>query len=335
MSLKEKLENIPYGLYNGLSVVSSVISIISAVIACWKAVLTVKEIDGQYIVDFNAMLGWGCALAVCFCCVLLAKIFKYMRIVQRQREAFACNYYHAIHDLRNTYFDILKEHKHAKGVDAQTKIERLTKDTKVFLEKLLDYLCDILETTTGKEIHGCIKLIENTQDKDRYINLVTATVTTFCRSKKSQFQRMSNDQNNKEPQKISRNTDFYDILDANNPDTDSWFYQSNLLEYAKRLRKSGKHYSNTTAGWEEFYRSAIVVPIRVANEHLFFNSLNSGYNVVGFLCVDSMSTEAFRDTEFDKKIYLHIVKSFAAESYIILSKYSYYLKTLKGEMKND
>ena len=205
----------------------------------------------------------------------------------------------------------------------------------MFLESLLDYLCEILESFTGKEIHGCIKLIGNTQDKDKNINLMTATVKTFCRSKNTQPERVSNDQNNKEPERIIENSDFYDILDPNNNLSNSCFYQSNLLEYSKNLRKSGKKYKNTTEDWEEFYRSTIVAPIRVANEHLFFNNLNNGYHVVGFLCVDSMSTEAFRNTKPEKTAHSYIVKSFAAETYIILNMYSYYLKKLKGEIKDD
>ena len=52
--------------------------------------------------------------------------------------------------------------------------------------------------------------------------------------------------------------------------------------------------------------------------------------MIGFLCVDSLSVNAFRNNDTDKEIYSKIVKSFAAEMYIILNKYNFYLKKING-----
>lgn len=334
MDWKEKIKNIPYGVYDGLSIISSLITIVTVIIAGFRAVVSIKQLDGHYEININPILFWVVLLAIGFASVSFVKLLKYAKLVRKLKKSFSYNYYNAAHDLRNTYFNILKKHKTEKVGEVHTRIENLTNETKSFLENSLDYLCQILEELTGKEIHGCIKLIENNNNKAHRINLNNATVRTFCRSKNSQPERNSNDQINKKSVRILENTDFYDILDTGNSTSNSYFYQSNLIEYSKRLYESGKRYKNSTLNWEKYYRSTIVAPIRVANEHLFFNRWKSGYNVVGFLCVDSMSLEAFRNTEFDKKTCSYVVKSFAAEMYIVLNMYGYYLGLMEGEIKN-
>ncbi len=326
--LKQKMENIPYGVYDGLSVISSVITLITSVWCIVKAVITIKKVDGQFIINLNMLLLLMCFLVLMFSIVVTVKLFKYARIYRALRKSFTYNYYNATHDLRNAYFDILKQHKKEQSDDS---IEILTTITRTFLGDTLDYLCEILKSITGKEIHGCIKLIENLHEQANGIDPRVATVKTFCRSKNTQPQRVSKDKVDNKSKKIYDNTDFYDILDPDNASSNSCFYCSNLKEFEKQLKKSGKIYKNTTLEWEDYYRSTIVAPIRVANERLFFNKLTEGYNVVGFLCVDSMSTEAFRNTAFEKENYSYIVKSFAAEIYIILNMYSYYLEQFKKE----
>ena len=326
--IKEKLDNIPYGVYDGLSIISSVITLITAAWCVVKAVVTIQEVDGQFVINLNTLLLFLCILVVMFSIVAIVKLCKYARIIRALRKSFTYNYYNAAHDLRNVYFDILKQHKKEHSEDS---VEILTRITRTFLGDTLDYLCEILESLTGKEIHGCIKLIENLHGQANEIDPKVATVKTFCRSRNTQPARMSNKHVGNKSKRIYENSDFYDILDPDDTSCNSCFYCSNLKEYAKYLKKSGKSYKNTTLNWDDYYRSTIVAPIRVANERLFFNNLTEGYNVVGFLCVDSMSTEAFRNTEFEKENYSYIVKSFAAEVYIILNMYSYYLEQIKKE----
>ena len=103
-----------------------------------------------------------------------------------------------------------------------------------------------------------------------------------------------------------------------------------MPQYDKDLRKAGKKYRNTTEDYEKYYKGTIVVPIRVNKSHLYYVSENSGYDIVGFLCVDSLSTNAFRNAELDKDNNTNIVKSFAAEIYIILNKYNLYLQRIHG-----
>ena len=123
MGLINKLKNIPYGVYDGLSVLSSLISIVTAIFAGVKAVISIKKIDGHYEIDFNELLLWGMILALVLSTVFLVKFLKYANIVRRMKKTLSYNYYNSLHDLRNAYFDILKEHKRAKGTDVETKIE--------------------------------------------------------------------------------------------------------------------------------------------------------------------------------------------------------------------
>lgn len=333
-NLKEKLQGVPYAVYDGLSIISSVISIITAIVAVVKAVVDVKNVDGVYEINLNRLFVWIIILIMSFAIVVTVKLSKYAKIVRKLKKDISFNYYNVAHDLRNSYFDILQRHKKAVKDSTTSRIQGLTQDTRIFLENSLNYLCEILSSMSGQEIHGCVKLIENAQGKSSGLNIKTATVRTFCRSKNSQPERIANDKTDRTPKRIFDNSDFYDILDSTNVDANSYFYQSNLVDYKKKLKASGKKYKNTTEDWEKYYRSSIVVPIRAANERLFFTRRRAGYDVIGFLCVDSMSTEAFRNNEFDKRNYTYIVKSFAAEMYIILNMYSYYLEQMKGGLRD-
>lgn len=333
--MKEKFKNMPYWVYDTLSVVSAIITILTGIFCVFNAAIDVNEIEGEYIVSFDKLLLCLCILLFFILFVVIIKLRKYSILLRRERKVLSYNYYNETHDFRNAYFDILKKHKKSQAVDREHRIEYLTKDTKQFLEKSLDYLCEIMETMTGREVHACIKLIENTGGSQKKINIQKATVKTFCRSKNSQPVRSANDNARKTPIKVVDNSDFYDILDSTDTDTNACFYQTNLLEFAKKRRESGKSYRNSTENWEQYYKSTIVAPIRVSNEHLFFSRLTYGYNVVGFLCVDSMATDAFRNRNVDKENLTYVVKSFAAETYIILNMYSYYLGKLKGEPRNE
>ena len=317
-------------MYDLLSVVSAIITIITAIVAIFNVTVKVEELeDGLYQIDCNNVLVCLCIVMLCCLLVCLVKVKKYGSILRNIREGFAFNYYMFLHDFRNAYFEMLRNHKNNMGQNESERLETLTKDTKTFLEGALDYLCNILQSNTGKKISACIKLIENTGnvtniDKDK------ATVITFCRSKSTDKNRKSNDENINQSIYIKDNTVFYDILDENSTNTNSYFYQTDLLQYDKDLKKIGKNYKNTTANFEKYYRGTIVVPIRVSKKRLHYTKEKQGYDIIGFLCVDSPSVNAFRNSNVDRDNYSNIVKSFAAEMYIILNKYNFYIEKIIG-----
>lgn len=328
--MMEKLKNMPYWVYDILSLISAIITIFTAIFALCKMVVAIDNLeDGTYNVSLNPILMWLCIIFLLCLVVFGIKVKKYGTITRNMREGFSYNYYQFLHDFRNTYFDILNKHKTESGVSKSARIQMLTKDTQTFLEDSLGYLCEILEKNTGEKISACIKLIENAGsvtniDKDK------ATVITFCRSKNTDKERKANDEQEIKSISIKKNTDFYDILDEESTNTNSYFYQTDLLQYAKDLQKAGKEYRNTTEHYEKYYRGTIVAPIRILKKRLHYVNQNIGYDIIGFLCVDSLSINAFRNKESDKENYSNIVKSFAAEVYIILNKYNFYLTKITG-----
>lgn len=330
--MKRFLSRIPYGVYDGLSVISAIVTIITAIVGILKLSIAVNETKGRYSIDANGLFVFLSVILFALLIVLIIKIFKYISIIERHKRTVAQNFYNLTHDMRNAYFDMLNSHKQKKIVETP---ESLTTYTKGFLINQINNLCTILSELTGKEIHGCIKLItpcaQDISGDSVPLNRNSAEVFTFCRTSNTPAARKSADGQHYSA-KISENTDFYMILDFENKETNSCFYQSDLERYDRQLQKinSGYGYQNSTKNWRTYYKSTVVAPIRVANERLFFNNLKTDYSVIGFLCVDSESTEAFRDRSLDKYIYSNIVKTFADALYIVLNMYSYYLKKVGG-----
>lgn len=321
-------EEKPYWLYDGLSLLSAVVTIVTAIIAVVKAIIVITQLeDGTYTVSCNKVLIFLCIIFFCLFLVCAIKMKKYGKILRVMRSDLSENYYLFLHDFRNAYFDILKEYKNGNYKKNSDGVGKLTDDTKEFLQTTIDYLCQILQKTTGEKICACIKLVENSGVATG-IDKENATVITFCRSKNSDKLRKANDGVHKKSIRIKDNTDFYDILDEESENTNSYFYQGNLPQYDKDLKRAGKKYRNTTEDYEKYYKGTVVVPIRVNKSHLHYVSENSGYDIIGFLCVDSLSINAFRNTEFDKENNTNIIKSFAAEIYIILNKYNLYLQRI-------
>lgn len=87
-------------------------------------------------------------------------------------------------------------------------------------------------------------------------------------------------------------------------------------------------YENTTFDYDNFYRDAIVYPIKVENKQLFFNeNSKDGYSILGFLCIDTLATDAFI-SEYEEN-FISIASAIASICYLVLNKYQYYLKKLK------
>ncbi len=313
----------PYWIFDILSLISAVMTIITFIY--WLGGLIFSILDGEYEFSFQNV---SLTLNIIFFLMLIIcvlQIKKYGKLIRSTKQAFSGNYYLFLHDFRNYYFDMLNERKSKGG---NLTVKDLTKETKQYLENTLEYLCDILEKATGEKICACVKLIENHGTSTK-IDKDKATVITFCRSRNSDVARKSSDGMYNKSIMIKDNTDFYDML-GEETQSSSYFYQGDLEKFDRRLKEVGKSYKNSTENYLKLYVGTIVAPIRINNEHLFYTNNDNGYDIVGFLCVDSLSKNAFRETEFDKNVNKNIVKSFADEIYITLNKYNYYLNKLKG-----
>ena len=311
--------SIPYWIYDGISLISGFLTILSFLATIVISLLNVfiqKKNGNTVTFSINPILISLCIVFFLFSLICFLRILKYGTAIRKTKKTFSNNYYNFLHDFRNAYFDILK----AKTQPGNTyTIDGLTRDTKAFLEKGLNYLCDIMKDTTGEEVSACIKLIEPAQK----INKENCKIFTFCRSVNSNKDRKNNDT---QAVLLKKNTDFKKVLDDGFS-----FYQGDLVKYDESLKKIDEKYENTNDKWKKYYRATIVSPIRVLNSKLNDKNSEEVYDTVGFLCIDSMSTKAFREDDIHKDINTDIVKSFAAEIYVILNKYNYYSKVLKSE----
>lgn len=314
-------EKIPIGLINFLTIISSGITIITPIIGA----IGLKKLYPQKNATFIIFIG-TVVILFAMLIIVLRYMIKYKKLLMGVKKASTVNFFSLTRNFRNTYFDILSYRKTNK-----LSVELLTVKVKEFLQGSLDDICRIYQEYTYQDVSACIKYIGGFEEVDRE----TATIETFVRSKTTDTKRSENDNNNDQPIYIRDNTDFYSILSPNSTNKKAYFYQRNLVKYAEDARKNGDSYNNTTKNWEEYYKATIVVPISIANKRLFFNSKNNCYNVIGFLCIDSLSTDAF--LERDERYNIDIAQAFAAEMYVILNQYRYYLEkiTKKGGTKND
>lgn len=305
-------EKIPIGIINFMTIISSFITIATPIIGAigLKKLYPEKNVTFViFIVTVVVLLAMGV--------ILFRYMLKYRKLLMGARKITTHNFYNLTRSFRNSYFDILSYKK--KG---ELTVELLTELVEKFLQKSIDNICEIYKEFTYQDVSACIKYIDSIGEVDRE----KATIKTFVRSSTTDSKRNEYDNNNTKPIYVKDNTDFYSILSPNSTNRKSYFYQRNLVQYSEFLEKNGDRYNNSTPDWAKYYKATIVVPISIANKRLFFNSKTYCYNVLGFLCIDSLSTDAF--LEKDERYNVDIANAFAAEIYVILNQYRHYLTKL-------
>lgn len=105
------------------------------------------------------------------------------------------------------------------------------------------------------------------------------------------------------------------------------FYQGDLDKFAKSCRDAQQEYVCPTRERSNYYNGTMVLPIRILFNKLYHFKRNEGYHVIGSLCVDSLSTNAFRPEQEVNNC--NLANAFADEFYVILSAYQYYLNKIK------
>ena len=233
-------------------------------------------------------------------------------------------YHRFLHEVRNVYFDIM--HSHKKGTLNENELSSTYRTT---LSAILDKLCDIVESFTGRKVSACIKLISYSEDEE-VINVDNAKLITFCRSTNSDTGRGAYEEEAKEIL-LKENTDFLDIVSSET--AKNYFYQGNLESYRKKLEAVGKSYNNTNKNWSKFYKGTIVVPIQIKCKRLYHQKRDKAWHIIGFLCVDSLSKDAF--VEKQERFNVDILRSYADAIYILLGQYRHYLKKLTTPDKTN
>lgn len=301
----EKFFNkIPLWIINALSIVSGILTIITT-----------------FFTFFSFYKGWNniykfiFAGLLFFIILLILRMRKYQKIAFERQLKTSFVYHKLTHTSRDLYFDVMRYHK-----DKTENIRILTDTYKSQLSIILSHLCDMMEKYCGQKTSSCIKLIAHPDAKIEDI-----TLTTFCRSTASDTTRGMYEAHNKI--KLVDNTDFLYIVDPNRDSNKNYFYQGNLKDYVKELKKQqDKQYRNTNPNWEDDYIGTIVVPIQIEHKRLYDSILEESLHIIGFLCIDSKSSSAFLKRQ--EKANVDMLKSFADIIYILLSQYQHYLKKM-------
>ncbi len=305
--LKKFICSIPLSVINIISVLSGLLTIISFLATVISAVLSKPEYLKYSGICF-------CIFTVIFGLLYWNKLIKYRQLAKSRLETHSSEMSLVNQEVTNTIFDVLRFYKAGQLTPALLDLK-----IKSCLKSLLDSLVRIMEVETGQEINACIQLILPAQAE---ITIDNAQIQTFVRSTKGSPTRSAYDAENPEPVLIKENTDFLQILTKKT----SVFYEGNLIDYEKQLGQIHEHYLNTHLDWKDSYRGTIVVPIRIQHKFLHFTKQDKDYQIVGFLCVDSMSTEAFLTRQ--KRENTDYLQAYASLSYILLNKYQYYLRKL-------
>ena len=309
-NIAEFFDNIPNFVINAITILSFLampISFLTQLILIWFKKSDNFNFNILYLVFILGILIISCI-----------RIKKYRNLSHSRMKVVSSNFRSFLKQSQSVYFETMKLHKENK-----LTVELLKDKYQNELIKILNCLCKIMKNYTCREVSACIKII-NFNSGNPIIDLDNATVSTLCRSENSIGR--GEYEGNTRPIYIKENTDFREIVDQTINTGKSYFYVRDLEEYDKLLFKHyQRRYENTNVNYLNSYKSTIVVPIRIETEKLYDIKNKNKYNVIGFLCVDSLSTDAFLSKQ--EKFNCNIVKAFANNIYVLLGQYAHYLKT--------
>ncbi len=224
----------------------------------------------------------------------------------------ADNLHHISHILRDQYYDISTS-------DSSELTEKFLQErTAAIGEKISNFLATTLTCVAGGTVRVCIKVIEPLVDNHppSESGLDFAKAVTICRSSNTQKKRFENLE-----QPVKGNTDFDKIVSG-----DDFFFAAKL----DRMVSSGE-YRNTTEKWLQWYKSTVVVPIRVLEKNCDENKKH--YILLGFLCADSDSSGAFEEDR--ATLYADIMMAAADQLYYFLDFISSQRNRLKTDSSNQ
>lgn len=155
--------------------------------------------------------------------------------------------------------------------------EELYDEVSKALKAIVDEVKDVLSDVTKEKIRVCIK---NFPEKYAHNDVTRMELITFCRSDKT-LRESALERRNRVY--VSQNTDFKLIM----LDTYPYFAFNGLTSFEKVTKTP---YENSTPKWEKKYNATIVYPIGKCNGYA---NGKSKYEVLGFLCADTLSTKAF------------------------------------------
>ena len=196
-----------------------------------------------------------------------------------------------------------------KGVCEETRnlfIKQLTTLMIHYATEVLDELCKMNKSFINYEVSYCIKLIGQGE-----------TVFTFARSSNTKDTRKDRSSN---LVPLQENSDFELLKENASGSGQAYFYQSDLNEFDKNIRKLSNgilKYKNSNSDWRNEYIGTMVVPIGHVSQK--GDNDKETFLVRGFLCADSMSRRAFHEKQ--RSINVRFFRGYAQIFSIVLNKY--------------
>lgn len=194
--------------------------------------------------------------------------------------------------------------------------------------QLVDSLANELSKVLGSDIRACIKCLKYTALNEE--DILKMNLVTFARSGLQNIDETM--QEHLQPINIEENTDFSEIVkSSNNSRQRQYFYEKNLKKFDEKLRSKGEKYRNTNLSWESDYLTTIVCPIRLRRRTSDTDDSVLKYDLIGFLCVDSMDEEAFCNEYSD--FCFDLLKGIADILYVYLDRFIEYYNDIKREVE--
>ena len=312
--LQKLTDNIPLWVYNILTLLSSLIALLSFL---FNIILAISGKIHDQSRTISIVLG---IIFICCFIILCVRVNKYRKLSKNRLVSTSRGFHSFTHSFRNSFFDILHLYK-----IGQLTNESLTLHVERCIKNGLDSLCNIMEDFTGQKVSACIKLIECTDDSGE-ISLDTATTRIFCRSTNSSSERISYDNGPERAHMYIKDDTALMRIVGNYGEAHDHFYCGDLDKESKISEEINQAYHCPTPNRSKYYNGTMILPIRIPFDKLYYFKQDKAYHILGFLCVDSLSKNAFTDAQEDDNCSLG--NAFADEFYVILSKYRHYLNKL-------
>ena len=308
--LQDATGKIPLWVYNILTIVSSLIAIVTFVVGVIRWI-TNKSFFITPIIILAGVIA-----------ILVLRIFKYRKLLRERMKMTSAGIHDLSHAFRDTFFDILHEYKLG-----QLTVPLLTKEVEDCIQTGLDSLCNIMTAFTGAEVSACIKLIECAEDSGE-IDVERAKIRVFCRSRNSDRSRVSYDHSQERTDMYLKDDTVLMRIVGPQAQQDH-FYYGDLDKFKRACEEAQESYNCPNKHREKYYIGTMVLPIRILFQRLYYYERNDAYHVIGFLCVDSLSQNAFQINQEDYNC--KVGNAFADMFYVILSKYRHYLNKLAAQ----
>lgn len=259
------------------------------------------------------------------CAVGLFSIWGFRISTKNDRAELGIVYSECFHKLLHDIRNLLEEDDLNQKVGTFRSARAYRKNIIENSINIMDILSRKLSSVFNIKIRACVKLFDFISPTGEI------EVITFARNGVNANTVL---REQREKIDVNKNSDFKYIFENDHEDSEdehSFFFQEDLIKYAKKEKKAGREYCNTTKNWEKKYATTIVMPIRC----LVYNPKNGKayYDIIGYLCVDSKNTKAFKGGY--QTFIVELLKGTADILYHYYSGCTEYYKTLTNQGIGD